>query len=557
MRKLTALLLAVLLLFTLAACGGNEGVDSSAPDSADTSSESSAPMSTPDSSPDATTTSSGTPTTTPGRTRTTTSDKTSTDSSVRDNFVSTVNEKPYTGNAAILYSKQTSRFDQQAETKRQSILKEKDTVKATGSGKTYYISPKGDDANAGTSKDRPWRTTKNLQNHSTFKAGDAILFERGGVYRNVSVHLTSGVSYGAYGTGAKPCLYGSAQNYADKSLWKSTAKENVWRIKVSDIKVDIGNLVFDHGKQFGLKMLKNTLTVDYQFYHDMTKGYVYLYLAAGNPGEVYSDIELCAKNHILYTKGSYAAKDITIENLCIKYTGAHGIVVQSGNGMEAKNITVRGCEIGWIGGSMLDARVRYGNGIELNGGVDGALIEDNWIYQCYDAGYTNQGKPCYHKHIAVQDNLIEYNPYNIEVWTAQEIGKGGTENCAYKNNLLRFAGYGFGTLNRVGSNTSVVGNISFYDYVVPCKNTVITGNVFDCSYRYLVSIAYPNDTEGRGPTITGNTWNQKPYSTKDTTASVNRLKFNGTEILQSGTLDEMKTSVAKVDKAPVAVTLEN
>ena len=560
MRKLTTLLLAVLLLFTLAACGGNEGDGSSAP----APSESSQPASDPADSSDvkddpASSDVSGERTTTSGRTRSTTTAKTSTTATTADPYISTVGEKPVTYNTAILYNKQTSKFDQQAETLRQSILSEKDTVKPSTTGKTYYISPKGDDANPGTSKDKPWRTTKNLSNHLIFKAGDVILFERGGVYRNVSFHLTSGVTYGAYGDSSKPKpqLYGSDKNYADEKLWEKTSTANVWRLNVGKGFDDVGNFVFDHGKAIGLKLMNNKLTVDYQFYHDAVKGYVYLYLAAGNPGKVYSDIEICTKESMMYTKGAYKAENITIENLCLKYTGAHGIVVQSDTGLQAKNITVRGCEIGWIGGSLLTAAVRYGNGIEFNGPIDGALVEDCWIYQCYDAGYTNQGA-CYQKNITVKDNLIEYSPYNIEVWSAKEIGKGGMENCTFSDNVLRFAGFGWGTLNRHGSNTSVVGNISFYNYVVPCKNVVIRNNVFDCSYRYDVCIVYPNDPEGRGPTITGNTWNQKPFKNKDSEAVVGQSYLTGNQkVYKCATLDEMKASVAIFDKAPKAITLES
>ena len=541
MRKWISILLAALLLLSLTACGDAQETTSTADSTTSTTQES-------------TTTTAGEKVTTTSRSRTQGGNVTGT--TAFDGFISTVGEKPFSGNSAILYNKQTSRFDSQAESLRQSILKEKDTVKAKSGGTTYYISPNGDDSNPGTSKDKAWRTTKNLLNPYAFNAGDAILFERGGVYRNVSFQMANGVSYGAYGSGTKPNLYGSAQNYADESLWKETSTENVWRIKLTQYGNDVGNVVFDHGKQFGLKMMRNTLEVNYQFYHDATKGYLYLYLDKGNPGKLYSDIEICDKRHVMYTNNSRAASDITIENLCIKYGGAHGIVFQAGGGMETKNVTIRGCEIGWIGGSLLNSTVRYGNGIELNGGVDGALIEDNWIYQCYDAGYTNQGKPCYQKGITVQDNLIEYNPYNIEVWTEKEIGKGGMKNCTFKNNTLRFAGFGFGTLNRFGSGTVVIGNISLYDYVVPCENVLITGNIFDCSYRYLVSIAYPNDAQGRGPTIKGNTWNQKPFENSDTYSCVNKIYLNGTEILKSDTLDQMKASVAKVDTAPKAVTLE-
>lgn len=557
MRKYLALFLAALLVLTLAACGGDGDVSSSTPES-DAFSSSTTESTTTSTSASDTMSASATEnlTTTEGRTRTTTSTEATTTTVAFDGFYSTVGEKPYAGNAAILYNKQSSRFDGQSEKKRQEILNLKDTVKASAGGTTYYISPKGDDENAGTSKDKAWRTTKNLADHTAFKAGDAVLFERGGVYRNVSFHVASGVSYGAYGTGVKPNLYGSARNYADESLWEKTSEKNVWRIKIEEDTPDVGNLVFDHGKGFGLKMMANKLSVDFQFYHDAAKDYVYLYLTAGNPGKIYSDIEICARNNMLYAKAKSTVENVTIENLCLKYTGAHGIGIQSGSNTENKNITIRGCEIGWIGGSLLDRGARYGNGIEFNGWIDGALVEDNWIYQCYDTNYTNQGSGCYQKNITVKENLMEYSPYNIEVWTEKEIGKGGMTNCAFKDNILRFAGYGWGTLNRVGSNTSVVGNISFYDYVIPCENVLISGNIFDCSYRYLVSIAYPNDTEGRGPTIEGNTWNQKPFSNNDTTACVNRILFNDKEILGSETLEEMKASVARVDKAPKDITLE-
>ena len=550
MRKLLALILASLLVLTLAACNDSGAVSS---DPVSESGEPDATTTTTESDTSDTTTEIGELTTTSGRRPSSTTEPTST--TEFDGFYATANEKPYAGNAAILYNGQTSRFDKQGEAKRQQILNLKDTVKASAGGTTYYISPKGDDENAGTAKDKAWRTTKNLADTNKFKAGDAVLFERGGVYRNVSFHAVSGVSYGAYGTGTKPALYGSPRNYADPELWKKTSEANVWRLDVEENTKDIGNLVFDHGKQFTLKMPTNKLTVEFQMYHDAGKDCVFLYHSAGNPGQIYSDIEICAKNNMIYSQAQSTVEDVTIENLCLKYTGAHGIAFQSGSNTINKNITIRGCEIGWIGGSLLDRAARYGNGIEFNGWIDGAEVYDNWIYQCYDAGYTNQGSNCYQENLTIRENLIEYNPYNIEVWTEQEIGKGGMNDCTFKDNFLRFAGYGWGTLARLGSNTKMVGNISFYDYVIPCKNMVISGNIFDCSYRYLVSLAYPNDAEGRGPTIKGNTWNQKPFKNSDTVAAVNRLMFNGSEILHCKDQAEMQASVELTDTARAQLTL--
>lgn len=549
MRKFLALILAALLALTLVACDG--GSSSSNPVSENSESNTT-------STTENKTTEQAELTTTSGRRPT--SATTASTTAAFDGYYATADEKPYTGNAATLYNGQTSRFDAQGEAKRQAILNLADTVKASAGGTTYYISPKGNDENAGTSKGKAWRTTKNLTDTTKFKAGDAVLFERGGVYRSVSFHVVSGVSYGAYGTGAKPALYGSPRNYADETLWKKTSTANVWRMKVEKDTNDIGNLVFDHGKQFTLKMPVNKLTVEFQMYHDAGNDYVYLYHSAGNPGKVYSDIEICAKNNMIYAKAQSTVENVTIENLCLKYTGAHGIAFQSGSNTSNKNITIRGCEIGWIGGSMLDRSARYGNGIEFNGWINGAEVYDNWIYQCYDAGYTNQGSNCYQENLTIRENLIEYNPYNIEVWTEKEIGKGGMNDCAFKDNLLRFAGYGWGTLARLGSTTKMIGNISFYDYTIPCKNVIISGNIFDCSYRYLVSLAYPNDTQGRGPTIKGNTWNQKPYKNDDTTAAVNQLKLDGPDqyatTLHCKDQAEMEASVKLTDTAPLGISLE-
>ncbi|MES3036600.1 MAG: right-handed parallel beta-helix repeat-containing protein, partial [Bdellovibrionota bacterium] len=43
-------------------------------------------------------------------------------------------------------------------------------------GATYYISPVGNDANDGLSKEKPWKTIDKV-NSSNFRAGDAILFK--------------------------------------------------------------------------------------------------------------------------------------------------------------------------------------------------------------------------------------------------------------------------------------------------------------------------------------------------------------------------------------------
>ncbi|TAH31573.1 MAG: hypothetical protein EAZ06_00020, partial [Cytophagales bacterium] len=77
----------------------------------------------------------------------------------------------------------------------------------------YYVSPSGNDANPGTLA-QPWRTMTPVNAiQSTINNGEhSVLFERGGTYRGAITMNAGGanpsqrLTYGAYGTGAKPKL---------------------------------------------------------------------------------------------------------------------------------------------------------------------------------------------------------------------------------------------------------------------------------------------------------------------------------------------------------------
>ena len=80
---------------------------------------------------------------------------------------------------------------------------------------TYYVSPSGSDANAGTSQSAPWASVAKVD-ASTFSPGDSILFQYGGEWHGLLVASSSGtaanpITYGAYGTpsAGKPIFDGS------------------------------------------------------------------------------------------------------------------------------------------------------------------------------------------------------------------------------------------------------------------------------------------------------------------------------------------------------------
>ena len=578
-RKLAAVLLSVLLLFSLAACRRDEKPESgSAPGMDSSYNESSEPAGPVDTSGDSSDVSEdvnspdnsdggskvdGTTTKKPDGSKVTTTKKpdgskvtttTGNNKTTKPSATVTDYEKPVTTNTAILYNGQTSSYDSQAETMRQNILNTKDQVKPSTTGKTYYVSYKGNDKNDGLTPATAWRSTTRVgKDPYAFSNGDVILFERGGVYRG-KMKLWRGVSVGAYGSGPKPALYGSLQNYADESLWKETSTKNVWQLDVGKNTPDVGMIVFDHGKDVAAEGKKCAtpykLTKNFDFYHNVNRGRVELYCDKGNPGKIYSDIEVCSKDNVIGGVGSgVPAQNIRIDNLCIKYTGSHGIGFGNSTGTPIKNITVTNCEIGWIGGSLLDKTVRYGNGFEVYGETDGLLFENNWVYMCFDTGYTNQGGPCTQQNITVRNNLIEYCNYNIEIWVDKT--KGKIANTVYENNVLRFAGYGFGTSteSRFGSNNWLTSCFLGMQRAMPCDNVIVQYNVFDTSWRTLVVSAYADGV--KGPLFKGNTWIQH-NDTNSAVALTNDTDVDGWNharfTLPAGDLATMKNSVAQYDK---------
>jgi hypothetical protein len=99
---------------------------------------------------------------------------------------------------------------------------------------TYYISPTGNNANSGTSPAQAWQSISRLmQSIYSLQPGDAIRFERGGVYRGEFIIPSSGTSaqkitVGAYGTGELPVISGS-----DLVTGWSQHSGNIWRAPVN------------------------------------------------------------------------------------------------------------------------------------------------------------------------------------------------------------------------------------------------------------------------------------------------------------------------------------
>ena len=415
-----------------------------------------------------------------------------------------------------------SKIEDQATALRNEILNSGNTAEYyTWTGKTYYVSPDGDDANDGLSE----KTAVKTMDADVFfmnppQPGDAVLFERGGLWRLTSrIKVKKGVTYGSYGKGEKPTLYGSAHNYADEKYWFASRKANVWKVTVPDGR-DIGLMVFNHGELVGRKTKNGITTLEENgdFYYNYNDDTVYVYFDKGNPGKYYSDIEI--GNTICAFGGS--ADDFVIDNFKIKYFGQGGMYFSAGT----HNTAITHCEIGFIGGYQ-EGTSRAGNCVQQWNNGANQYVAYNWMYQPYDTGYTFQGndtfmpevddtgkalvdEDAYYNDITVEYNLFEYCNYAIEAWHSSRGADHDfpivqIKNFKIQHNIMRFSGYGWGGMHRPAFTgyAFYVGKRNFKN----AKNCLITDNIFDLASRSLVYWNFQGFNLGDW-TITGNTFYQ-------------------------------------------------
>ncbi len=400
-----------------------------------------------------------------------------------------------------------------------------DTLNPTG--KKIYISNNGSDTNDGLSESKPFATVDAA--HRIANSGDAILFERGGEWR-VNFTTIPGVSYGAYGSGAKPIINGNTTgDAADPSLWtlvEGTTNIYTYRDKLRDV----GNIIYNDGSIYtdklvpgindALELTVNNVKYDPKTSHtnnntyfmvydnitsktlnmSQTYGTLYLRCDEGNPGSVYDRIEIASYGHAINAKS-----DNTFENLCIMYAGGHGITAGT-----CKNLVIRDCEIGWIGGTSQyinnGKNTRYGNGIQIYGGCDNFVIDNCYVYECYDAGISPQysavgADEILLKNIFYTNNVIDKCIYNIEYF-AGAVESGNEERyfktMHYTGNILARSGYGW------GMDPSRSACIKGWDHYNKASDFIVKDNIIlNPAYNaYHIGA----DFEGWLPEFSGNTY---------------------------------------------------
>jgi hypothetical protein len=108
------------------------------------------------------------------------------------------------------------------------------SVKARGTD--YYVSAGGNNTNNGLSTSTAWQSIAKV-NSFTFAANDRILFRRGDTFYGGIILKRSNLSFGAYGSGAKPVITG----LSSVSGWVNSGG-NTWEAPVTNVKSGV-NLV--------------------------------------------------------------------------------------------------------------------------------------------------------------------------------------------------------------------------------------------------------------------------------------------------------------------------
>ncbi|MBQ7821052.1 MAG: S-layer homology domain-containing protein [Clostridia bacterium] len=374
-------------------------------------------------------------------------------------------------------------------------------------GTKYYVSNKGNDQNDGTSPETAWGTMTKV-NQFEFSHGDGVFFERGGTWRG-PLKVKNGVTYSAYGEGAKPVING-ATSANSATVWQETDTPNVYMYTNNmPASNDVGEIIFDNGRAWGVKVLKmpqenkraeygtayngidyvsddaseftgyRDLKNDLEYYHDMTNNRVYLYSAKGNPGDRFKTIELTTNQNGIDGGNT----DIVIDNLSIRAFGAHGIRVTN-----PKNYKVQNCILSWIGGSIQSYNkqlrpTRYGNAVEAWMNVDGFTIDHCFAYQVFDCAWTTQwegdskGESVIMNNINITNNVAMYANTGLEMWNTSHAQYPGAEfsvkNMRMSGNYNLYMGYGM-TTDRTADKKDA--NL-IYGTTMNCENNSVDNNV--------------------------------------------------------------------------------
>ena len=189
-----------------------------------------------------------------------------------------------------------------------------------------------------------------------------------------------------------------------------------------------------------------------------------------------------------------------------------------------------------------------GNGIQFWENTANALVENCWVYQCYDTGISPQGiAGSTYKDIVIKDTLIEYCTYNFELFDRDS--KHKWDGLVLEDNIMRFAGLSWAGSRPDTYATSLICAWQIAHTVPYGKGIVIKNNIFDVSNANLIYWpAFSDDLPNLDAfVVSGNSFYQKANSTN---AAVTFLRNPTTSATNQA---ELEASVRGFDPNPKVV----
>jgi len=231
-------------------------------------------------------------------------------------------------------------------------------ARSAGQRRAYYVSPKGDDNNSGLSEKAAWASIDKV-NRAAFQPGDAILFERRGVWKGKLRPQGNGapgrpITIGGYGDGSRPTINMGATEGAGIYLYN----QSWWEIEGIEV---------TSGAPFELGVWRRGIVADLggqgqQIEHIVIRD-CYVHDMWGHVGGDQSGLAIYVGQPVLgsQTSKNCTTNDVAIENNVIERVDKVAIAVNA-----TGNVVVRGNRMENIGG----------DGIVVIGAVKG-LIEHN------------------------------------------------------------------------------------------------------------------------------------------------------------------------------------
>lgn len=426
----------------------------------------------------------------------------------------------------------------------------------TYTGTAYYVSNSGNDSNDGKSPDSPWATLDKVEK-ANLSSGDAVFFERGGIWYG-HLQMQTGVTYSAYGTGAKPILTGSPTDAAQNSKWSLYGSTpdggQIW--KYNDNVPDCGVILLDgdivarkaypiwDGKTYLDPDSGEAFTVETGLFADLMyfsaldltghslptsvwqldlTGPLYLRCDAGNPGEVFGTIELSLLGEAVTTA---SGGQNAIDNLSFRCYSSSGMDCCSHD-----NIIYQNCESSWCGGAVKEYTPNLNGMPIINVSGGGALMfgsniiyRNNYIHDCENKGIAvvingsggdNHGS-LERVNILAEGNVVERCGSAIYLWTGllapNDVWK--YEDVTFRGNYFVNSAYGWRTHSDFWIDSGL-GSIGTSEEAVSANNLFSTGRVLiENNLFYRASGCLVNfhgddfSADSKLPTLSGNTYVQ-------------------------------------------------